>query len=273
MYSAFWTLTLAMKLYFDYFMLIVPIVEPTRKLLALDLYCWRYNNLYGDCNLDTVDLFNVTNNHGVPDDHTRFNASGSYVHIVRWLRMNFYSIALIGLRWFTPLCIMIADTILIYTLVAAVWSGLVGYYYKIAEVVEWCDMVRRVEDSVRLLNTRLLADPNRISQQELMQDSIIDDGHDHDNNHAHSNGGGGLIERASEIGDRLAALFEGDEEEEEEESDDEIGKVLRNRAASPPPSPPGGGEGQGKAMPAPARLPPTGYSIPLVSLLTRWYEA
>ena len=37
-YSAFWLLTFAIKLAFDYFMLDVPLVEPTRKLWQVDLY-------------------------------------------------------------------------------------------------------------------------------------------------------------------------------------------------------------------------------------------
>ena len=44
--------------------------------------------------------------------------------------MRTFSVALIALRGMTPGLIMIADTILVYTLVSAVWSGLLGAYYR-----------------------------------------------------------------------------------------------------------------------------------------------
>ena len=87
----------------------------------------------------------------------------TYVHAVRWLRMRFFNFTLIGMRWATPLIIMVADTILAYTWsrplrVACSRRGL-G-----VEIVEWSDMVRRIEDSVRLLDTRVLADRRKLDE-------------------------------------------------------------------------------------------------------------
>jgi hypothetical protein len=174
-YALFWALVLFIKVLFDYSMLIQPIVEPTRKLLQLDLYCWQYNHLYGDCRLDVVDAFVPANNDGPPVGHAYFSANRTYVHTIRWLRMRYFNVVLVALRWMTPLLIMVADTILVYTVVAALWSGLLGNWYRIAEVVEWSDMVRRIEDSVRLLNTRLLADLRKSDPAQPQQQ--FDRGH------------------------------------------------------------------------------------------------
>ena len=61
-YVSFWIVTFGIKLAFDYFMLISPLVEPTRKLWQVDLYCWHYDRLHGTCELDMVDLLNDANN-------------------------------------------------------------------------------------------------------------------------------------------------------------------------------------------------------------------
>ena len=68
-------MTLALKVVFDYTMLVQPTVAPTRRLMQVDMYCWHYNHLYGDCTLDTVDPLDGLNNDELPFDHTRFGAS------------------------------------------------------------------------------------------------------------------------------------------------------------------------------------------------------
>ena len=69
---SFWIVTFGIKLAFDYFMLISPLVEPTRKLWQVDLYCWHYDRLHGTCELDMVDLLNDANNLIVPADRTEW---------------------------------------------------------------------------------------------------------------------------------------------------------------------------------------------------------
>ena len=149
-----------------------PLVEPTRKLWQVDLYCWHYDRLHGSCELDAVNLADLSANRAMPADHTAWRPSEpdafNYVHAVRWLRMRFFNLALIGMRWGTPLIIMIADTVLAYTVVSSISSGLLAQWYRVAEVVEWSDMVRRIEDSVRLLNTRVLADRRKLDEADRL---------------------------------------------------------------------------------------------------------
>ena len=79
--------------------------------------------------------------------------------------MRFFNFTLIGMRtWATPLIIMVADTILAYTLVSSIASGVLASWYRVAEIVEWSDMVRRIEERVRLLNTRVLADRRKLDE-------------------------------------------------------------------------------------------------------------
>lgn len=147
-YALFWGVSLGIKILFDYMFIVKPLVEPTRKLWEVDMYCWHYDQLYSNCRLDVVDFVNSDNNillttfapKNLFDDGT---GSYGYVHVVRWLRMRFFNVMLIALRWATPIVIMLADTILAYTLVGAIGSGFLGLYYRIAEIVEWSDMVRR----------------------------------------------------------------------------------------------------------------------------------
>ena len=87
LYSVFWLIALAIKVFFDYYSLVQPLVIPTRKQMQVDLYCYHYNNLYGDCHLDMVDWLAPKNNDELPADHRMFWASRSYVRIVRWLRI------------------------------------------------------------------------------------------------------------------------------------------------------------------------------------------
>ena len=167
-YVLFWVGTLGLKIGFDYVFIIKPLVEPTLKLWEVDLYCWHYTQLYSDCKLDVVDFVHGDKNVFHSNAPLRgFDDAADFVHKYRWLRMRFFNVVLIGLRWATPLIIMLADTILAYTLVGAIGSGLLGTWYRIGEMVEWVDVVRRVEDSVRLLNTKMLADIEEVERPEV----------------------------------------------------------------------------------------------------------
>ena len=254
MYTLFWVITFGLKLLFDYYSLIAPIVEPTRKLMQVDMYCWHYNSLYGDCDLDSVDPVTSSKNSELPASHLLFGASLSYIHIVRWMRMRYFNFVLVALRWMTPLIIMICDTILAYTFVSAVWSGLLGRYYRIAEVVEWSDMVRRIEDSVRLLNTTLLADEGQLKKAEQMH--LINLGpsvapNAHIDGRGDDDEAGGSVED-TEVRGRLAALLD------DEQPPSPSASPPPSPSASPPPSPPTHGlkNSSDVGLPMPATLPP-----------------
>ena len=256
-YVAFWMVTLGFKLLFNYYMLIVPLVEPTTKLWEVDLYCWHYNKLYSSCELDVVDLFVSDNNMALPIDHRSFGGASGYVHVVRWLRMRWYNLALITLRWLTPCVIMTADTILMYTMTSAVASGVLAQWYRIAEVTEWSDMVRRVEDSVRLLNTRMLASHRLLDEEELFLPGELHShgiqgpvGGEAQAMRASADGGGaGGADGAhgashlgeKDVGGALAALGLGDgDDDEEEEEEEEAPMPVRRREDDV-----GGGSGEG----------------------------
>ena len=68
-YTGFWLLVFALKVVLEYVMVLRPLVAPTRALwhwgdgdlgggpgAPEDLYCWGYNMLFGDCNLDGHDV-------------------------------------------------------------------------------------------------------------------------------------------------------------------------------------------------------------------------
>jgi hypothetical protein len=171
-YSSFWLQTLAIKIVFDYFVMIKPLVEPTRALWKLDLYCWGLNVGGFDCQLDMVNLFDQEDNVNPPDNYANLGAGSGYVHVIRWLRMRFFSILLICLRWFTPCIIMLIDTLLAYTITSGIYGGIFGSWLKVGEIVTWSDVVRRMEDCVRLVNSKLLPEVEYLAEQDKMHSAL-----------------------------------------------------------------------------------------------------
>ena len=115
-YSAFWLAVLAIKVAFEYFALVLPLVPISRAIWRwgdsprdafgnpTDMYCWGYNRGGYTCWQDNV----AQSSAAAPfEDGADVDA---FVAALRSLRSVGYRLLALGLRWSTPVLIMQADT-------------------------------------------------------------------------------------------------------------------------------------------------------------------
>jgi len=121
---------MAIKFSFEYFLVIEPMVSPSIALWKFeaasgtngraDFYCWDYNWIPGrDCSYNSGgkgfgDAF--------PEFQITQETAAYYLHGLRTLRSYYYRIMLLLLRWTTPTLLCFADTAILYSFVASIFS-------------------------------------------------------------------------------------------------------------------------------------------------------
>ena len=179
-YSLLWLIILALKFIFEYYLVVLPVLEPSLCLwrnAGARFYCWAYDVGHGECstfipNITITDsatgavLATFPEGRGFGDAWPEWgiaegpgfsDGAEGYLRSVRSLRSVWYTLMLLATRWATPLMLSLADTAIFYNVVAAVCSFALASSRGLYHTNTWATMVCDLPTSVRLFNEKILA--------------------------------------------------------------------------------------------------------------------
>ena len=184
LYITLWFLIFGLKFVFEYYLVIQPLVGPTRLLWhwgdpqtpggeRTDLYCWGYNTEGGECSY-YVD--NVTDPRtgvfyahgrgfgdafpewGLGEGHPKFASwAADWLRALRYVRSYYFRVTLLAARWSTPAILIFADSAIFYNFVAAIFSLLLATSRRVYHSTTWADTVVNLPQSIREFNRKVLA--------------------------------------------------------------------------------------------------------------------
>ena len=170
-YSAFWLLVIGVKWAFEYYFVIEPMVQPSRALWYFaahsartdegpaDFFCWDYNWIPGRSCSYTAQVGGAERGFGDAFPELGFSeeTSSAYLFGLRTLRSYYFRIMLLLLRWATPTLLVFADTAILYSLVASLFSFMLAHHRGVYHAHSWSATVRNLAVSVTQFNTKVLA--------------------------------------------------------------------------------------------------------------------
>ena len=183
-YSCFWVLVLVVKFSFEYLLVIEPMIGPSIALWTFsaspygtegpaDFYCWDFNWVPGrSCSYES-------GGKGFGDAFPEFKIdeehAAGYLDGLRTLRSYYYRIMLLLLRWSTPGLLCFADTAILYSFIASIFSFLLAHYRRVYHAFSWSATVRNLPVSVMQFNTKILAESG-VSLIERSPEWYLEDG-------------------------------------------------------------------------------------------------